>query len=339
MISALITPKLEEIGKIFEQVKNEETSGQTHVGKVNIQPTEQFNTGLKVGWDLLSGDEFTKVPLPFALRHTPSVSFEIGVKDPSTIDQAVVILNQFKEMAKAMVPQVTEVMKMGIDLQFRVHENRFFFDVVISGLIGGVLREHVEKVNFDLIKYAGLAKFHIATGFSPLMLLNQTLEEVIRNACHLEISGNGEFVNTKAVLNIVTLMLKSVSLDSSSKQMKNLYSVLNFVNVFRSLGFDLKYDPSTMLQAIKSTINLRSSQADKFSTLSEQFSGTQMMFNGFVEQGKQMAMFIADYVGLLKNLDLDNISLHLTFPIVKSSFRVYLNLPGLTPFIDTNFLG
>jgi hypothetical protein len=340
MIESLIVSRIEEIGKAFSSVVHHEESHElSHKGKLDIRSTQPFNTGLKLGWDLQTGDEHKKSTstLPFALRHCPCFSFEIGIKDPSKADEAIAVLNSFKEMAKAMVPQVGEAIKMGVDLQFRVSENKFFFDVVVSGLLGGVILEHASKVNFDLIKYAGLGHFFINTGFSPLNVLSKGLEDIIKNASLLEVCGGGEFINIKTVIKIVTTILQALC-NCNNKQMKDLNTVLNFVNVFKYMGFEVKYDPTLMVSAIKDTINLRSSQTDKFGIMSQKFSETQMMFNGMVEQGKSMAMFVADYVGLLKNIDLDSISFNFNFPIVRTFFRIYLQLPGITQFINENFL-
>jgi len=113
---------------------------------------------------------------------------------------------------------------------------------------------------------------------------------------------------------------------------------MNFINVFKMIGLDVKFDPELLFTAIKEAINLRSSQQNKFGIYSEKFSGQQAMFNGLVEQGKQMTMFIADYISLIKNINFDNIAFNVTIPIARTFFKIFINLTGLTQFINDNFL-
>ena len=77
---------------------------------------------------------------------------------------------------------------------------------------------------------------------------------------------------------------------------------------------------------------------NKFEKLSNQFYDTQKMFNQYIEQGKQMAMFVEDYIDLIKNINLDKIAFHFNLGIVRTSLQVYLIFNGLTDFINSNIL-
>lgn len=251
------------------------------------------------------------------------------------MEEAVALFDQFKEMGKSMIPQLNEAVKAGLEVQFRVEGNRFFVDLVIGGLLGSVILENAHKVNFDALKYGGFGSLSIASKISPLDLLGKSFEEIIKNACHVAINGNATFVNVKAVFQIVSMILQGLG----GKKTKKLDFIVNIVNAFTYTGFNVKYSPEAMFNAIKDTINLRSSQTNKFGILTEKFQEKQLMFNAFVDQGKQMAMFVADYAGIIKNLNLDDISVNINFPVVKTFFKIYLSLTGLTKFINETILG
>jgi len=289
---------------------------------------------------MLTGQQFDQSisTAPFSIRHSPSFSLEIGVNDPSQVEQAVTVLNGFKEMAKGFVPEVAQAMKMGLDLQFRNENGRFFFDLVVGGLLGGVIQETASKVNFQLLNYAGLADFHISSQASPLHALTNNLEQLVRSACFTEIVAGGEVVNTRTVLKIVQLIVGALK-GSDGKHSKNLNTVIGFINAFQHLGFEIKFNPRSLFDAIRDSINARSSQNDKFGVLSGKFTENQGMLNAFVEQGKMMSMMIADYAPMLKNLNLDKIYVHLNFPVVRTSFQLHVHLNGITDFINQNFLG
>ena len=339
-VEELINLRIKEISEIFEKATKENTQSNEYNGNMVIGTSTPFNFNTKFGWDLLTGDEHdsTQINAPFTLRHAPfTFSLEIGINEAFDVEQAVQILNMFKEMGIGMVPDIGKNLRLGIDLQFRVASNSsFFFDFVVSGLLGNVILENASKINFHLLKYAGFNKFHIQSELSPLFLLTKTLDDLLLNACNTEIGGEGKFVNSKTVFGIASAIFKH--LGGSSKLSKNLDSVLNFLNVFKTGEFQLKFDSSLMSSAIKNFINARSSRPDKFAHYSQQFIDNQMMMNGFVEQGKQMAMFVAEYVELIKNINFDKIAFHLNFSVVRTSLHFHLLLNGLSDFINKTLL-
>lgn len=339
-IENLIATRIEEVKKIFDSVTSESVPhSEDYNGNLSIGTSHPFTVNTKIGYDLLSGVEHdnAKADLPFTLSHAPfTFSLEIGIKDEAVIEKAVIILNALKHMGMSMVPEVAHLIKMGVDLQFRVASaNSFFFDVVVSGLLGGVILETASKINFDLLKYAGSNKFHIHTEFSPTFLLTKNLDEIFQNVCNFEIGGEGKFANMSTVFRIVSMIVKTLS---HSKKSRELDVVLNILNVFKTGEFNLKFDSSLLVNAIKTTMNLRSSKPDKFAHLSEAFSDNQKMMHAFVEQGKSMVMFIADYLDLIKNINFDKIALHLNFSIIRTSIQFYVVLNGLTDFLNQNFL-
>jgi len=72
--------------------------------------------------------------------------------------------------------------------------------------------------------------------------------------------------------------------------------------------------------------------------LSQRLSETQMMGGAIIEQGKGLAMFVADYIDHIKNAVLDDINLHFNLTFAKLGFKVLFSFPGLTQFLHEKFL-
>ena len=336
-----IGEKLDEISKIFNSVLNGDSSNiNEYNGHLSFGATNSFTVGSKFGWELLSGEEYdnSKLNMPFTLSHSPfTFSFEIGIKDDTQVEKAISVLNSLKEMGKSMIPEVEDLIKMGVDLQFRVASpNSFYFDFVVSGLLGGFILDLASKVHFDLLKYSGCNKFYIQSELSPIFVLSKTLDELLQNSCNTEIGGEGKFVNSNTIFKIVSIAISIIN--QRIIKSKDLDIVFKFINVLKKGTLNLKYDSSQLASAIKENVNARSHNKDKFEKLSNQFYDTQKMFDQYIEQGKQMAMFVEDYIDLIKNINLDKIAFHFNLGIVRTSLQVYLIFNGLTDFINSNIL-
>jgi hypothetical protein len=308
-------------------------------GHVDISPTQTFEHGFKIGLNMVSGEELAKSlsTCPYSITHSPgSFSIEIGLKDPSLFPTIVTTLNMFKEMAKEMVPQAKLAFRMGLDIQFRLAENRFFIDVVVGGLIAMGVGRFLQHFNIDHVKFSSNKGICFQTQFSPIMLLTKTLEELIKNFCHVSFKGNAEIFNIKALSEVVNKLIEAKILPLRENQAKGIHILFNAVQVLKSVGFDLKFDANDLYTGIIETIN--AINPNGIQKASQKLSEGQMMGEGFLEQGKAMTMMIADYIDIIKSINLDDISLHLNINFARLGFKKFISLPGLTQFINDKFL-
>jgi len=123
---------------------------------------------------------------------------------------------------------------------------------------------------------------------------------------------------------------------SPEKDLKGFKVFLTALNLFKNIGFDLKYEANDFYNFIIEFINsLSPSMVQK---LSQRLSETQMMGGAIIEQGKGLAMFVADYIDHIKNAVLDDINLHFNLTFAKLGFKVLFSFPGLTQFLHEKFL-
>jgi len=220
--------------------------------------------------------------------------------------------------------------KLGVDVQFRHANNRFYADLIISGVAAEFITHEFAGINLDFVKYSGLSIFSFSTGLSPLFIKDKTLDQVISAASHVQVNGNGNAVNFRVFIQLIQFFVSLLA----DKPILKLIS--KGANLFKLLGFDLKYDPDELANTIKEII--AGIKGDGYEALNQQYFSVQTMIGGFIEQGKQMVMFIQDFLEMIKNVDIDNISVSVTSPLLRSCLKVYIYLPGLTNFINDNFL-
>jgi len=327
----------------FHQVMQSFQEQQLHLdykGNLEIGCTETFTPGLCFGVNFFSGEELMKLmeQAPYSVSHSPiSFSLELGIKDPSLFQSLIPVLNMFKDMAKEMVPQVGMAFRLGLDIQFRVCENRFFIDVVFGGLVAYAARKHLDKfLNLKNIKFSSHKGFTFQTEFSPLFLLTYTFEQLVKSACKVSIKGNAEVFNLKVLTSILHKLFDSNIIPIRENKKKAVHVILNAINILKMLGFELKYDANDLYNSIIDSMNGFS--PNNVQQLSQRVSESQTMGGAMIEQGKGMTMFVADYIDHIKNSNLDEIKLHFNLTFAKLGFNVFFSLPGLTQFLNEKLL-
>jgi len=234
-----------------------------------------------------------------------------------------------------MIPQLKQALAMGLEIHFRSVANSVFVDLVVSGMIGQQVQQGFGMFNLNNQMFSGNSNFHVTSGWTPTNIIEKTLEDNIFNACHLRCEGSGEFTQVKVFLNAVTTVLSSQGANLPNK-FKPLIMGLKIFSCLRKYDFDLKYSSKDTLSLIKDAINLKHS--DGYSQMNEKFSGFQQMAGGMMEQGKGMVMFIADYLDTIKAINFDNISINFTLNQMKIFYKLAIHLPGVTSFLNENFL-
>jgi len=300
---------------------------------LDIGNLNEFTVGFKEGVEVFIGEEFDKrtCGLPFVISHSPyTVSIELGFRDPALFDMTVQTFNMFKEMALSMVPDGKKLLRYGLDIQMRLEGNRVFID----GIVGGIIAALIDGlgVRTDTFKFSTLLKFFISTALSPIMAVDKTLEELITAALQLKIYGNLEIFN----VGNLTALIDAIIFELKGKHSKKLKLAAAVYKIFKSSTVEVKWDSLEGVNVIKDFANVLSPNG--WNEYSEQVMGLQMMLGGFIEQGKSFVMFIADYIALIKNLDLDVIKVHALSQHFRAGATATLELPGFTAFVNEKFL-
>jgi len=254
----------------------------------------------------------------------------------------VKLLNTFKDMAKEMIVVFKYLLRTGLDVQFRCVDNRFFVDGVISGQFAEMLHKAIpSNVNLNNVHFSAHTEFSMSTGFSPMSVISGALDEILKNACNFAIQGKGDFINIGTFNSIINFLLSFGM--KREKDQKFVDIALSVFNVFKSCGFELKYDAGDLFHSVS---EIAASQTGATPTndskgnlqvLGQMFAQQQQMIGMFLEQGKSMVMFIAEYLDLIKNVQFDNIVLHISSSLMKTHAKAYLSIPGLTDFVNETF--
>jgi hypothetical protein len=330
--------------KNFEKLKD--VAGSEYHGKLDIAPTTDFGYGIKVGLETNFGDNYTAISQGFSHSQLASpftASFEIGVVDPSKVPEMVQKLNMLKEMGKELAVVFKYLLRSGLDIQFRNVGNRFFIDCVISGLFGEMVHNAIpSNINLNNLHFSAGTTLSFSSGFSPMSVLAKPLEEIIKNALSISIQGTGNFLNVGTINSIISFVFRLLKV--SEKEQKMIDLGLAAFNVLKSLGFEFKYDTLDLFQSVSEVIASQtgaqptSDPIGNLQILSQMFAQQQQMLGMFVLQGKQMVPFIEEYMGVIKNIQFDNISASISSSILKAHAKVYLEIPGLTDFVNQTFL-
>jgi len=164
------------------------------------------------------------------------------------------------------------------------------------------------------------------------MAIDNSLEELISAALKFKVSGNLEIFNLSNLMTLLDIIMTEIK-GKSSKKLKILSAALKVV---KSSTIEVKWDSSEGVSVVKEFLNIL--VPNGWEEYSGQFMGIQMMMGGMIEQGKGMVMFIADYIALIKNLDLDVIRVHALSQNFRAGVTSTLELPGITAFINEKLL-
>jgi len=335
--------KSKQVSEQYTQIIQSFQQQELHLdykGEIDIGCTDSFTHGFKFGFNFASGEEFLKsiALAPYSISHSPiSFSFEIGCKDMSLFQMIHPTLLILKDTAKDMIPELAMFFRFGLDIQFRVSENRFFVDAVVGGLLAFIVHKHFGKYfNLQNFKFSSSKGFTFQTQFSPMHLLSLTLEQLIKNATMMNFKGCAEVFNFKVLTTFLERLIDSGIVSFKDKEKKGLKFLLNAINIFKNLGFELKYDANELYNSIID--NLNSFLPNIIQTSSSKLTEMQMLVDPLVQQLKGMTMVVADFMDHIRNADFDDITLHLNLPLAKLGFRVLISLPGITQFLQGKLL-
>jgi len=345
-VGKLLKQGSSQFNSYFEKIQKE-IAESSQVGdcqykaRVAIGPQEEFSNGVGLSVHVAVGNEFQSIAstLPDYITHSPiCYSIEIGIKDPEQGPMIVAKLSELKEMFGEMIPPLKQAIQMGLEIHFRNVANSIFVDLVVSGVLGGQIQAGFGMFDIGNTMFSGSSNFHVSSGFIPTTLVSETLEKVIFDACHLRIEGSGEFSQVKALLNAVTNMM---SLQQLPPKMKPIISAIKVLSCLRRYEFDLKYSSKDLLELVKEGISAfkhHSEGETGFQKVSSEFVQHQQMMQMMIEQGKGFAMFIADYMDIIKNINFDSFSLNFSLSKFKVFYKLALHIPGVTNFLNENIL-
>jgi len=301
------------------QKESQETGNDpSYLGKVYLGPENDFNPGWGINFQIASGSDFSKIVLNLPDYYSTSpmtYSVEIGLKDPEQGPMIVSRLSEIKDMVLEMVPDLKQLVVMGLDIHFRNVSNNIVADFGLSGSFITMSQQTLppELKNVDFAKsskaFTGSSQVNITSGWTPMMLLNKSLEEIIRAACNLKIDISGEFSQSKIFFSILSTFMIGAITKGNVQNIQQYNVIIKFLEKIiasiRNYKFCLKYDDSVLYNFFASLVNTEN--PNHFANLTENFKLQQVEFNQFVEMGKGFVSFVADYLDILRNINFEKI--------------------------------
>jgi hypothetical protein len=206
-----------------------------------------------------------------------------------------------------------------------------------------ILQTVPEFANLKNYQFSGKTELSFSTAFSPVQVYNNTLEQILRNVTNVSLQGSGNFLNVGTITSILNFLFNTLARPSNSDA-RFFKMFMSGLQVLKLFGFELKYDSTDLFQTISEIVsretggNPSNDPSANLQAASEMFAQQQQMLPGFLEMGKGMLGMLSEFLGLLRNLNVDNISASVYLNIFRAGGRVSLQLPGVTEFLNNNFL-
>ena len=333
---------LDKLQKHGEDAKSQET-GLSSI--INITPELDFDSGTALRGHVSLGSDFDSIAASFPnyLKETPaSFGLELRLKNAEDGGKLIEVLEGLKEMALQMGPNVQRFFDAGILVNFRHVATSVFIDVSYGGMAGDKINGILSMFNPSSLNFSGNSDFHLCTKISPVDLLDKSYQELIDLATNLKIEGKGEYSHLKTLIDFVINTITSINHGNIPSKMKPVVYFLKFASIIRKIDFTFKYDVETVKEVIVESVNSAfkiDGGADGAQTKMEEISQKwsdehQPMINGMIEQFSGMAqMFLEQFMEGILAVDLDNISLYATLPIIKFYFKFNVLLKGLSDFL------
>ena len=197
--------------------------------------------------------------------------------------------------------------------------------------------------NLSQINFNGISDIHFATKFALKDLFEKGLNDITENAAHLRFEGKAEWGQLKTLFRFICDMLVNLPLPQLPFDLKHLALALRFIAAFRKIDLDFKFDPNSAVDSIKDIINSKKS-SDEEETITAWEIGCNKWADKqpkVLKELKKVPPNVQSVMNPLKKalqaMNLDDISIYATAPLLKVHLKVNLMIKGLSEKVDDVF--
>lgn len=327
--------------KLQQEAQNLSTETTGLTGRVNITPVDDFEAGTALNLHISAGNNFNDIQasLPRYMNESPvSYGFEIRLKNADDGKNVIETLNGLKEMLIPVIPHAQDVLNSGINIQFRHVATSVFIDVTLSGMAGDKVSGILGLFNISALNFSGAHDIHIVSKLSPVDLIDQEFNAILFSLCNLKLEGNAEYNHLRTVF---TFLINTVSNLGVPKKVKPFLAALKLLATVRKVDLGFQYDSNTIKEVAIDWFNekygsttIEVSKWDR--TCGEWTNEKQPQMNGFIGMmASQAGMILEPYKPTINALDLDNIGMFVSCPILKVHLKFNLQVRGLTAFVNS----
>lgn len=312
-------------------------------GCFSIAPEDGESNGFGFVLNMFMGEEFDKQnpKLPLTVRDNLATGcIELFCKNEEGADVVLKMLETAKAMLMSMGADMKKLLEKSIYVTFSKEGKSVWVDVTFNANYGEELVYIVRSLLLDRFKFSLNGSLRVQTNLNLNELWDAPcIDTILNNLALLTISNSGECINLRTIFHIVKDVIYPLFEASESKKKNHIlfsHGAL-ILSCFENLVFDVKFNSQDMKLFVKDAIAAsRGMEEEEFDAFLEQSEGmltNQMlpMALGMIEQFKP---FFAAFVPGLKELDLEKICIEGLCPEIRTEFKLNVELPGLTEFVE-----
>jgi hypothetical protein len=345
-VGELMKQGSEVFNNFVKNLKKEELQD-GYKAKVNISSAEDFETGFGIDTDLALGAEYDEVvkSLPQSIKDSPvSFSFEIHVNSEEQGNVVKETLEGLYSMLLA-VPQVSQVLSMGLTLKFRNSGNSVFIDINLGGLVADKLTEQFSNYNFAELNFTGTAFFNVFTGLRISDILSGNLDTIISRLSLFKLESHSQISGLKNIVYLLTEIYEKMG-SNMPRKIRKLIPLIKVFAAMKNFDFEFRYDASEVSNAIKefggqvASQKLGGEPEEALQEVNQKIGGFQSMAPMMIEQFKPMIDGVVEpFKPAISAVNLDRIAVSYYLPAMRICYKFTIHLPGTTNFINQTVLG
>ena len=329
---------LEKIQKEGQNIANQETG---YEGRVSIGSVQEFESGIALGVHLTAGSDFNGIvdSFPAELRESPaSFGLELKLKKAEDAKDLIEGIEMLKEMISKVIPMVDFLFQSGsLSTTTRQVGTSVFLDLIPSGGFREQMSGVLSMFDMSQINFNGISDIHIATKFALKDLFEKGLSEIFQNVFHFRFEGKHEWGQLKNLFRFICDMLANLP-PILPFDLKHLAFGLRLIYAFRKNDFDFKFDAKTLFETfidVYDSIEMAEPGWDNQCT--QWAHNKSIVLKDLKTVPPQVKAVMNPLKKALQAMNLDDISVYATAPLLKVHLKVKLMVKGLSEKVDDVF--
>ena len=325
-----IIPK-EEFPKFIERFKQaldktEFKKGDHKSFELEIRGTNEELNGPSIKlstFDKTKFNEFLDLKQEYMKNSLFCISLNLNAKNEDSFAE----INRFFATYKLLFENIPALKKENVEAHFRKNGINFSFEIVFKE---GILLKALMDLGLDFTEYHKF-DFDLKSGFNleEFFNLSSDPKSIFLKIFTLLLSIKSDNENIKYLCRALIEALKDVKLDDKAMEEKlnKFFVYLNFINSFIGTKLKLEYDARVFARKVsKQNKQNKQSQEKLF-----------LIQSTIVNMMKQLLISYINSFGLkdlVKAINIDCISLSLSFPKYKNGYNLLIKIPGLTKILN-----
>ena len=322
-----IIPK-EEFPKFIERFKQaldktEYKKGDHKSFELEIRGTNEELNGPSIKlstFDKTKFNEFLDLKQEYMKNSLFCISLNLNAKNEDSFAE---INKLYEQLLKPIFENIPALKKENVEIHLRKNGINFSFEIVFKE---GILMKSLMDLGLDFTEYHKF-DFDLKSGFNleEFFNLSSDPKSIFLKIFTLLLSIKSDNENIKYLCGALIEALKDVKLDDKAMEEKlnKFFGYLNFINSFIGTKLKLEYDARVFSRKV--------SKHDK--QFQEKIFSLQSIA---VESTKKLIQIIISFnlKDLVKAINIDCISLSLSFPKYKNGYNLLIKIPGLTKILN-----